>query len=57
MAVWSSFCNRLLSLVITCPENEDGAANIIDSREGVTQGDPLSMVSSNIGVLPLIKQL
>ena len=30
-------------------------ANIVHSREGVTQGDPLDIVSYGVGVLPLIK--
>ena len=37
--------------------NGDGAANIIHSGEGVTQGDPLAMFSYRIGFLPMIKIL
>ena len=37
------------------PEGDD--ATIIHSKEGVTQGDPLSMVVYGIGLLPLTLQL
>ena len=34
--------------------NGDGTANIIQIREGVTQGGPVDMVAYSIGALPLI---
>ena len=37
--------------------NGDGTANIVHSRESVTQGDPLDIVAYVIGVLPLTKCL
>ena len=38
-------------------QNGDVTANIIHSREEVTQGYPLAMVDYGIGVIPLIKHL
>ena len=35
----------------------NGAASLLQSREGVTQGDPLTMVAYGIGVIPLIQRL
>ena len=37
--------------------NRDGTDNIIHSRVGVTQGEPLTVVDYGIGVLPLMKLL
>ena len=37
--------------------NRDGTANIIYSREGVTQGYPLAMVAYGFRIIPLIKRL
>jgi hypothetical protein len=34
-----------------------GTGVFLSSKEGVTQGDPISMVAYGIGVLPLIRQL
>ena len=35
----------------------DGSGHFFHSKEGVTQGDPLSMIAYGIGVLPLIQEL
>jgi hypothetical protein len=37
--------------------NNDGTATFLSSKEGVTQGDPLSMFVYGIGLLPLIRIL
>ena len=49
-----NFYRRHSSLVLI---NGDGTANILHSREGVTQGYPLVMVSYGIGIVLLIKGL
>ena len=35
----------------------DGSGHLLHSMEGVTQGDPLSMIAYGIGVLSLIRDL
>ena len=37
--------------------NRNGAANFLHSREGVTQGEPLTMIDLGMGILQLIKNL
>ena len=36
---------------------EDGSGHFFHRKEGVTQGDPHTMISYGIGVLPLIRYL
>ena len=38
-------------------ETRDGSGKFLHSKEGVTQGDPLTMISYGIGVSPLIREL
>ena len=35
----------------------DGSGHFLHIKEGVTQGDPLNMITYSIGVLPLIQEL
>ena len=35
----------------------DGSGQLLHSKEGVNQGDPLTMITYGIGVLPLIREL
>ena len=35
----------------------DGSGHFLHSKEGVTQGDPLTMIAYGIGVFPLIREL
>ena len=37
--------------------NGNGKASFLNSKEGVTQGGPLSMIVYRIGILPLIKNI
>ena len=34
-----------------------GSGHFLNSKEGVTQGDPLTMIAYDIGVFPLIREL
>ena len=52
--VFFNFYHQQYSLVM---RRGGGTANIIYSREGVTQGDPLAMVAYGIVIIPLIKCL
>ena len=36
---------------------EDGSGHFLHRKEGVTQGEPLSMIVYDIGVLPLVREL
>ena len=48
-------CYRHWVLLMCC--SSDGTAFILYIQEGVTQGDPLTMVAYGLGVLPLIRPL
>ena len=49
-------CYRHWSTILV-RDLEDGSGHFLNSKEGVIQGDPLSMISYDIGVLPLIREL
>ena len=38
-------------------DTEDGSGHFLHSKEGVAQGDPLTMIVYGIGVLPIIRDL
>ena len=48
-------CHRHWSSLVL--RNENGTTSFLHSKEGVTQGDPLSMIAYRICILPLIKNL
>ena len=48
-------CYRLWSLLVL--RNRNGTASFLHIIEGVTQEDPLSMITYGIGILPLINSL
>ena len=48
-------CRHWYTLVVR--DTEDWSGHFSHSKEGVTQGDPLSMITYGIGVLPLIREL
>ena len=47
--------HRLLSLLVL--RNKNGMTSFLHSREGVTQGEPQSLIAYVIGILPFIKNL
>ena len=47
-------CRHWATLVIRAG---DGTGHFIFSKEGVTQGDPITMVAYELGILPLIHEL
>ena len=49
-------CYRHWSTLVV-RNTEDGSGHFLHSKEGVTQGDPLAMITYGIGVLPLIRDL
>ena len=58
MVVWSPFCYffyRHWSLLVL--RNSNGTASFMHSKEVVTQGGSLAMISYGIGILPLINNL
>ena len=48
-------CHHWATLVIRNTSN--GSGHFLHSKEGVNQGDPLTMITYGIGVLPLIREL
>ena len=42
---------------IVVRDSEDGSCHFMHSKEGMTQGDPLAMITYGIWVLPLIRDL
>ena len=38
-------------------DTKDGSGHLLHSKEGVTQGGSLAMITYGIGVLPLIREL
>ena len=49
-------CNRRWATLVV-RNREEGSGHLLHSKEGVTQGDPLSMIEYGIGFLPLIREL
>ena len=49
--VYNCYCNWSYLVL----QNGNGTASFLQSREGVTQGDPLAMAAYVIGILLLIK--
>jgi hypothetical protein len=58
MAFWSKVYLQLLKALEHARDpRERWHMHLLIQQEGVTQGDPISMVACGIGVLPLIHQL
>jgi hypothetical protein len=59
MAIWSEVfrfnCYKHWSILVI--QGNNGTGVFLFSKEGVTQGDPISMVPYGIGILPLIRIL
>ena len=51
------FFNWYLHWLLIVLRNENGLAGTLHSREGMTQGDPLEMITYRIWILPLINNL
>ena len=49
-------CYRHWSTLVV-RDTEYGSGHLLHSKEGLTQGHPLSMIAYSIGVLPLIREL
>ena len=49
-------CYRHWSTLVV-RDTVDGSGHFLHSKEGVTQGDPIAMITYGIGVLPLIRDL
>ena len=49
-------CYRHLATLVVW-DTGDRSGHFLHSKEGVTQGDPLAMITYDIGVLPFIREL
>ena len=49
-------CNRRWDTLVV-RNREEGSGHLLHSKEGVTQGGPLSMIEYGIGFLPIIREL
>ena len=51
---FNCYCHWAMLVV---SNTSDGSGHFLHSKEGVTQGDPLTMIAYGIWVLPLIRDL